>query len=287
MITAGEIYALRKARKAIDALDTIEQQINENSTSDLKIALGWVYYDLAKAAYEDQNHKAVQNHYAAFLELNIDPKEELINSQFARFAHFNEPWGLQYELAESQSRQGLHAEAIQLCRGIANNCDAFSSNALYGWILWRFMQEQTTLEKPNTKGINEVLDLYLELEMPRPSRLHSTMLRQVIKLLRKADFYAYKFMFHWGWENFRPEDLERYTDEKGLHYSLMEKAMHSYAQLLALTLSKYRHRKDSFEQLLADAQKFAPMLDGVIAEFSDNPYLQKERDKLEVFLGGV
>ena len=96
MITAGEIYTLRKSGKALEAIASIEQQINTNSPSDLKTALAWLYYDLGKAAYEDQNPQAVQHYYAAFLELSIDPKEELLNSQFVRFAHFNATWGLQY-----------------------------------------------------------------------------------------------------------------------------------------------------------------------------------------------
>ena len=281
MISAGEIHKLRKAGDPEGALSLIfSQEGNFLSTLDIRSAIGWVYYDLAKKAHAESAHAEIQKYYAAFLELNLDPKEELIYRQFARFAHFNEPWGLQYELAESQSRQGLHREAIQLCRSIAENCSEFASNELYGWILWRFMQEQTTLDRPNAKGINEVIDLYLELEMPRPSRLHSTMLRQVIKLVGRVEFHAYKFMFHWGWDNFRPEDLERYTDEKGLHYSLMEKAMHRYAKVLAKVLTKYRRQADTYQQLLVDAKAFLLLLDGVITEFPDNPYLGKERERV-------
>ena len=94
-------------------------------------------------------------------------------------------------------------------------------------------------------------------------------------------------MYRWDWKNFRPEDLERYTDEKGLHFSLLEKAMHRYAKVLTEMLWKYKNQTNVLEQLLEDTENFMPLLEGIIAERPDNPWMPKERDKLNAFLDGL
>jgi len=286
-MTSTQLHQLRKEGKLQEALALVNH-IPPDAEISLKVALAWLYYDLAKEAHREQNWKKVQNYYSAYMNLELPLSEELLHQQFSRFVHFQQAWSMYFEQADAASRENKHAEAIKLCREIAEQFPNFLSQDLYGWVLWRFMKDQTMEpHHANIKAINEVLDLYMELELHRPSCLHASMLRQVIKLVGKIQFNAYKFMYRWDWKNFRAEDLARYNDEKGLHFSLFEKAMHHYANVLTEMLWKYKNQATVLDQLLEDAENFMPLLEATIAERPDNPCMPKERDKLNAFLEGL
>lgn len=285
MNLAQEITNLRKSGQLATALESLPSGDKAALDPTLKSAIAWLYYDLAKEAETGADWEAIRLRYSQYKDLQIPLAESLIHQQFQRFEHYMEDWAKHFVILEAQSKEGEHQEAIQGCRQLAEAYPEFARSAQYGWVLWRFMKEQTALDQPNAEGINEALDLYLELDMPKPSRLHSTMLRQVIKLVGKVEFNAYKFMYHWNWQNFRPEDLERYTDEKGLHYSLLEKAMHRYAKVLSKMMWKYKKDAYVFRQLKEDAQRFLPLIEGIIAEHPDNPWMPKELEQLERVMG--
>lgn len=285
MDLAQEITSLRKSGELQAALESLPEGDKAAIDLPLKLAVGWLYYDLAKEAESGGDWEEVRLQYQLYKDLQVPLAESLIHQQFQRFEHYTSDWVKHFVLIEAQSKEGEHQEAIQACRQLAEGYPEFARSPQYGWVIWRFMKEQTEADQPNEDGINEALDLYLELDMPKPSRLHSSMLRQVIKLVGRVKFNAYKFMYHWDWQNFRPEDLERYTDEKGLHYSLLEKAMHRYAKVLTKMMWKYKKDAYIFKQLREDAQKFLPLIEGIIEERPDNPYMPKEVEELKRVMG--
>ncbi len=274
-----ELNRLRKSGELQSALDLLPIGDKADVDISLKVAIAWLYYDLAKEAELAADWEALRLRYRQYKDLQIPLAESLIHQQFQRFEHYIEDWAKHFLLLEAQSIEGEHQEAIQACRQLAEGYPEFARSPQYGWVIWRFMKAQTELEKPNAEGINEALDLYLELDMPKPSLIHSKMLELVVELHEKASINAYKFMYHWGWQNFRLEDLES-EEEEGA--SLLEKAICSYAKVLTKMIWKYKNDSYILEQLEADAQKFLPLIEGVLEEAAaDNPWMSKALGELK------
>jgi len=256
-----------------DKLEAAEQLLKVNcleikdSPLSLQEDLATLYYTLGQQAYKDKDNQKIQEYYELYTQLSFI-NTPIIHIPFTQLYYSDASWKTAFDEINQKSLEGLHQEAIQGCLALSHESESFAKNELYGWIIWRFITAEMNSAHPNVKGINEGLNLYTELSMPKPSLLHSTLLTTVLNLLRKIDFHAYKFMYHWGWSNFRPEDLMEKNDN--MTPSLFEISIVNYARQLLIMFEKYQYKEVVYKQLSKDLSNFMPLLEGAIDEFSIN-----------------
>lgn len=107
-----------------------------------------------------------------------------------------------------------------------------------GWDIVRALNTKNNNVKgtptPNALEARRLLAEYLQLGLPRPSRLHSAILSCAVKMaIAFPDFHFVAFLDLWGLENLRPEDSEPLADGEGRRIPpLAERMAKAYAYSL-------------------------------------------------------
>lgn len=125
------------------------------------------------------------------------------------------------QLETLSARDGHEREAYAAARSMFSK--GFLSPGLYeiyGTIIYRYARVAMT--ESSSRPVKHLLTEYLSLPMPRPSRLHSLMLRLAVRCARKySDFKFDRFLALWDPALFRTDD----TLPTGSHNSLASAAM--------------------------------------------------------------
>lgn len=148
------------------------------------------------------------------------------------------------------------------------------SHLSYGWDMAKAMGEM--IGRGNEEEIlpsviavaRRYLFAYLNLEIERPSLLHSRMLQLAVRLGGANHLKMVPFLRLWGLENFRPDDFERYEPEAGKSFpALVEKA------------AQQAGKEAAHEGRLEDIEYILPFLEQASARYSDNVWLKHLRVK--------
>lgn len=137
--------------------------------------------------------------------------------------------------------------------------DTFMANTL-GWMVY---PELKNMQVCDANGRKALLNKYLKLDTERPSKLHSAILGEAVKVEKNTplQFRIRDFVRLWGLENLRPEDWEQFrTDNGHTASSLVEKLISVYAKEL---------KTDAVEA----PEEFVALLDEALAKFPNNQYL--------------
>lgn len=131
----------------------------------------------------------------------------------------------------------------------------------FGWLIY-FRLKHTPLNSVLAR--KRLLVQYLNLELERPSLLHSLILGEALKTKKStpSQFKIRDFVALWGIENLREEDWEKFKSEKMGHSSnsLVENLIGVYTREI---------KKDR----TAASEDFGKLLDKAIAAYPSNPHL--------------
>ena len=120
-----------------------------------------------------------------------------------------------------------------------------------GWRALRALQEMPIEEVVERKRL---LFKYLQLDLMKPSLLHSRIMEEALKMERadSKEFAFCKFADLWGLDSFRPEDWEQRQTKTGhILPSNVEKAITSYNK--ALQADPEQEASNAYRQLIIDA----------------------------------
>ncbi|MDE7471974.1 MAG: hypothetical protein K2M68_00145 [Muribaculaceae bacterium] len=122
---------------------------------------------------------------------------------------------LMQELEVLSARDGHEAEAYTQARALYDSGQMDRRlHEMYATIIYRY--GRVAMSGDDSRPVRALLLDYLSLVVPRPSRMHSLMLRLAVRVARKfADFGFTRFFELWNPATFRPDDFGPDDDGKG------------------------------------------------------------------------
>ncbi|HNV61471.1 MAG TPA: hypothetical protein PKN54_00865 [Candidatus Cloacimonas acidaminovorans] len=257
------VFELRKAGK-IDEAYKMAQQLYEAQPDDewVNKAMFYTLYDKIKAESEhmDNNTQVLLGKQVSQLKLPEDDKA--INTCLGIIKRILDPNYDKLQQASEFSKKGLFKKAVDIYKVIiVNYKEDEYVNICYGWDLYRLAKEIIVKTPDNFRECKTCLNYYLKLSNPRPSHLHSSILRLALKLAKddKLDIVAFAKM--WDLNTFDSEDFRPSVFEGKTYPSLAEQA---YQELF-----KELSRNPNHENV----EHFSSFLDKAIETFPDNIWL--------------
>ena len=230
-MTIKEITALRKAGRLDEALQAAENEFAQNANNFTAGALFWCLNDICK---KETSQDTIASLYERMKLLYEDycSGDEYMPKSLNVIERRLDPISKELKDASEKARNGLLTEdVIQICHNLFENGD-LNKNIYrdFGWLI--FYNLKNTPVNDSTKR-KQLLQYYLELELPRPELLHSLILSEAVKVEKNTplQFRIRDFMNLWGWGNLRPDDWAQYqTDNGNTVTSLVEKLISVYAK---------------------------------------------------------
>lgn len=275
MPTTKEVFALRKKGELNAAYDLAKQLFQENPTDEWTIkAISWVLYDQLKKALAERDVGAITQYSQELSNIPINKDNEILSDQVRRILTKAQPEGQEWQQAKELDNSGNHTEALVIFRLIRQAFEEDNNFAdSYGWCLYKILKKHIENNYLNVAEAITLFREYLQLQVRRPSNLHSNMLRLMEKYADKEGFPFYHLFKIWGFDQFQPEDWEKNQWEGKLYAGLAEKCIQHAGKLLL------KHGIGD------DIKAFHPILDKLLERINDNIWLYYYKAKLLVKTG--
>lgn len=263
-MTIKEITELRKSGHLAEAMAAAEIEFAQNANKYTAGALFWCFNDLFKQQSGDEALTTVERMKTIFNDFGSGDDymlKALISAEKRIIPHFNE-----LKDAVEDAKKG--ADAISLHKQISiwhNNGELDTRLYLdFGWLTYYALKQTPVSEVVNRKIL---LNQYLQLELPKPSILHSLILGEAVKVEKNTplQFRIRNFVRLWGLENLRDEDWVQFTTEGGnTMSSLVEKLISVYVKEI---------KTDNVEA----PDDFCQLVDKALAKFPGNQNLPQQK----------
>ena len=259
-MTIKEITNLRKSGRLQEALEAANNEFSKNSNIYTAGALFWCLYYLLKQQSDGDAQEMLERMKALYNEFckgDEYMRKSLDSAEIQLIPHHQE-----VKYAYEEAKYG--GDAFALYQQVASwHDDGTLDNRLYntfGWLIYHALK-QTDL-KDATKR-KQLLFKYLNLELPRPSMLHSLILGEAVKVEENTplQFRIRDFVRLWGLENLREEDWAQFkTDGGNVTHSNVEKLIKVYTKEL---------RTDGVEA----PSEFVALVDDALTKYPNNQYM--------------
>ncbi|MGM9845793.1 MAG: DUF7017 domain-containing protein [Muribaculaceae bacterium] len=229
-MTIKEITALRKSGLLSEAMAAAETEFTKAANQYTAGALFWCLNDLFKQQSGDdavaifERMKALYDGYSSGDDYM---QKAMISAEKRIMPHF-----VELRTAVEDARNG--ADAISLHKQISL---LYNNNELdtrlypdFGWLTYYALKQTNLSDVHNRKSL---LNMYLQLDLPKPSILHSLILSEAVKVEKNTplQFRIRDFIRLWGLENLRAEDWEQFQTANGNTMpSLVEKLISVYVK---------------------------------------------------------
>lgn len=209
-----EITELRKSGRLKDALEAAEKEFSQNANCYTAGALFWCLNDLTKTQSVEQARVTIdkmQSLYEGYGGENQSMKQTLDSIQRLIQPYYTE---LKKALEKAKVGEDIHAEYRTFKEHFTAGDLGVLLYADFGWLIYYALKRTPTTEVYTRK---EMLFIYLQLDLPKPSMLHSLILCEAIKVERNTplQFRFRDFIRMWGLEYLREEDWETFRTEDG------------------------------------------------------------------------
>lgn len=185
-----------------------------------------------------------------------------------------------YDISRSEDtfyekRPGISERMVNLRKEFFQN-DERSGKALdnLGWDIYRTLKDTPYNQVLKRKRL---LLQYLNLNLSRPSLLHSLILSEALKLKKASpsQFRLKDFLALWGLEYLRDDDWVKFRPEKGHSpNSLVENLVGSYVKELQEEKRKKAFSKDEGPKGSDDVpEEFDLLIDKALQTYRSNPHL--------------
>ena len=231
-MTIREITALRKSGRLTEALEAAEAEYAQNANVYNAGALFWCLNDLYKTQEGDLMEETIarmQSLYYDHCEGNEYMQHSLASARRRILPHYS-------RMKEAIEKAKNGGDAIALHQSILNIYETGEIDrqlfADFGWLTYYALKATPVNDSYKRKIL---LNLYFNLELERPSILHSLILCEAIKVEQNTplQFRIRDFVRIWGLENLREDDWTQFTTDAGNTLpSTVEKLIGVYAKEL-------------------------------------------------------
>lgn len=271
-MTIKEITELRKSGHLAEAMAAAEIEFAQNANKYTAGALFWCFNDLVKEQSRDEAGVTIKHMKTIFNEYGSGDdymEKAMISAEKCTSPHFHE-----IKAAVEDAKKG--ADAISLHKQISI---WYNSNELdtklypdFGWLTY-YALKQTDISDAQKRKL--LLKLYLQLDLPKPSILHSLILSEAVKVEKNTplQFRIRDFVRLWGVENLRSEDWVQFTTEEGnTMLSLVEKLISVYVREI---------KTDNIEA----PDDFCQLVDKALEAFPGNQNLPQQKAGVLILQG--
>lgn len=231
-MTIKEITALRKSGHLQQALEGAEIEFAQSANKYTVSALFWCLNDLYKQKNGVEATSIIERMKTLYTDYCIG--DEYMEKAIALAERRNMPHFQEIKDAVENAKSGADAISAHLQATVWYN-ERQLDRQLYldfGWLTYYALKQTALGEAHKRKAL---LNQYLQLDLPKPSILHSLILVEAIKVAQNTplQFCIRDFIRFWGLENLREEDWEQYqTKEGNILPSSVEKLIGVYAKEL-------------------------------------------------------
>lgn len=249
-MTVKEITALRKSGHLQEAIEAAEIEFEKSANKYTVGALFWCLNELYKqqdyneATATRERMKALYNDYCTGDEYM---QKTLASLERRSLSHFQEIKDAVEKAKEGEDAVSAHQQATVWYNEGQLDRQLYSD---FGWLIY-YALKQTDGSQAHKKKV--LINQYFQLNLPKPSLLHSLILGEAIKIEQNTpqQFRFRDFIRIWGLKNLRDEDWEQfYTEEGNTLSSTVEKLIGVYAK--ELKTDEVESSKD-FSQLVDKA----------------------------------
>ncbi len=274
LLTYKDVYIWRK--KDTDKAYRIALEIAEmSSPGELELhALAWCLIDLIKRDFTAGRYQELEHYGQRLQKIVVDARQnDVLAKQQAYALSMCEPSAPTIFQARVYSKQENYAEAIRCYNRLLPGLPQKYHTSL-GWDLYRHSRKLHTLGQHTIPQIKRNLQQYLQLDIERPSQLHSAIL-WLAKEIAKADkLDLAAFLRLWGGDTFREEDFERAPAKDGRQYPAL-------AEDAVQRAIKSATKSNNIGQM----EYIVPFLEAFINRYPDNQWLVYYKAKALVLLG--
>ena len=271
MTSSKEVFAKRKEGAIDEAYQMALLLMSAPHVDDWDFkAFGWCLIDLIKRDSKEGNQQNLAHYRQQLESIKVDPGDDVLQKGIRHALSLCNPHGQLISQAKTLSKEGRHAEAVDLYRKVwASGSADMETQSSLGWELYKLSKQLMALDNVNLGAVKRNLNDYLKLEVEKPSLLHSCFLQLAAKLAGQDKFNMLVFSRLWKLEYLRPEDFERYHGEDGKEYpSLAEKVIQQAGKEAAAS--------DNVQ----DQNYILPHIDTAVERFPDNIWLKLDKAKV-------
>ena len=276
MITNKEVFAKRREGALDEAYQMALELMQAPQVGDWDIkAFAWCLIDLIKRDVQAGNHQNLDHYREQLQTIKIDPNDDVLPKSIGYVLSLYNPHGKLISQAKALNKLGRHQDAVNLYKEVwqlSGSVDRDIQTSL-GWALYKLCKELMARDNVNTETVKRDINDYLNLDVEKPSLLHSLFLQLASKLSGDG-FNMLVFSHLWNLDYLRPEDFERYHSDDGKEYpSLAEKVIQQ--------ASKESVKSGNTQNL----NYILPHINKAIDRFHDNIWLKLNKAKVLLTLG--
>ncbi|MBT3298890.1 hypothetical protein HN385_08200 [archaeon] len=223
--SSQQVFALRKSGQLQEAYSLAVKLYNQDPEDEwIKKSYAWVLIDIIKIEIKNNSGKA-NSIFDQLLSMDIS-NDEIILKQINFLRPKLNPNYQEVQQAENLSKNGIHAQAIDLYRQLQNQGKLASPHhESFGWAIYRYIN--ACKDNLPIVDVKKLLFDYLKLNNNRPSLLHSVVLRFSVNYARQHNqFNLLKFFQLWNPKHLRAEDKEKESDNGKTYPALVERLLH-------------------------------------------------------------
>lgn len=269
-----EVNSLRKSGELEEATLMAREDLATNRDKWSCIALFWCLYEATKNAsmeslvslvdemrnlLEDMGDDSMAAECIQRIEKRLIPHAETIRSA-----------------SEDAKNPATADSAYRTVFEIHNSGELHNSyHTDFAWIIWRTLHSDTSENAEYRKGL---IDVYRQLDIERPSRLHSLILNEAVRLEKACPqmFMFTEFIDWWGLRNLSAEDWEQFVPEDG------NKQMSRVEKMIYLYTKEVLSMPD-----LMPSEEFLSVLDTAVGKWSNDDNLLRCKAMLVAKQGDV
>lgn len=263
MSNSKEVFALRKEGR-LDEAYQLAVQLNNAPDADIwaSRALAWCLVDIIKRDFAAGCFEELEQYGLHLQKIKIDAQQDdVLAKQQAYALSMCEPSSPIIFEAQRYSKQGNFAEAINCYKKLFPNLSKVHHTS-FGWDIFRHSRQLHADGPRSVFQIKKHFQQYLNLDIEKPSRLHSSILWLAKEIAKDGGLDLGAFLRLWGIETFQEDDFQRRTTEEGRQYpALVEEVIQ-------------RICKNATQSKNNDQIRFIfPLLDECEALYQDNIWL--------------
>ena len=269
-----EVTTLRKSGQLEEATTMARADIERSRDKWSCNALFWCLNDKAQNANIEELQEIVEEMRALMETIGDDdvPTKSLRKLESRLIPHAAEI----RQAGEDAKNPQLVRNAFETVVAIFNNNELdLSFHKDFGWIIYRALHADNS---ENVEYRKELLNIYLQLEIERPSMLHSLILTEAVRVEKEwpQQFMFTEFVARWDLENLTEDDWARFvTDDGKTMLSRVEKMIYLYTKEM-----------QAVESLLP-SDDFSTVLDSAISKWATDDNLLRCKAMLCVKIADV
>jgi len=276
MLNSKVVFAKRKEGELDEAYQMALQLVSnpQHDSWDLK-AFAWCLIDLVKREAKSGDKVKLHEYQHQLEAIDVDSEDKILTDQKFYTLKLCQPGWEEVTIAKALSKEGKYQDAVNVYNKLIRDGDVTEdAHTGLAWDLYRLSKELLGQSHPNFNLVKRHLNSYFQLQVEKPSLLHTCFLMLADKIAKENKINMGAFVRYWDLNNLRSEDFHPYTTEDGT-------SIPSLAERVIQHAAKDAYSRDDHEAITY----ILPFISKCIYKFPENIWLQLSKARSLMVLG--